>query len=144
VHDFNPGIHPYPHGPFGTAPLASGGNGAVGPGGGVTIHFGAGTARMTAADLGVRDFFNLPNALLRFQTPASVRATVSFDIRWLGPASGRSAVTSPPGSAGQLLTSPVTMTWSAANASGFRFTSHPSGTRSIFGQLGRVRNGTFA
>lgn len=99
---------------------------------------------MIAANLGARDFFNLPNALLRFLTPASVRATVSFDIHWLGPASGRSAVTSPPGSVGQLLNSPVTMNWSATNASGFRFTSHPSGTRSIFGQLGRVRNGKFA
>jgi hypothetical protein len=99
---------------------------------------------MTAANLGVRDFFNIPNALFRFQKPASVAATVSFDIRWLGPATGHSAVTSPPGSTGQLLNSPVTMSWSATNASGFRFTSHPSGTKSIFGQLGRVRNGIFA
>lgn len=99
---------------------------------------------MSAANLRVRDFFNIPNALFRFQTPVSVGAAVSFDIRWLGPATGRSAVTSPPGSAGQLLTSPVTMRWSAANASGFRFTSNPSGTKSIFGQLGRVRNGIYA
>ena len=138
MHDFDPGIHPYPHGLFWTVPLGSG------EGQGVTVNLGAGRARMTAANLQVRDFFNIPNALFRFQTPASVGATVSFDIRWLGPATGRSAVTSPPGSAGQLLTSPVTMNWSATNASGFRFTSHPSGTRSIFGQLGRVRNGIFA
>ena len=142
MHDFDPGIHPYPQGLFWTVPLPSGGG--HGEGQGVTVNMGAGTARMTAANLHVRDFFNIPNALFRFQTPASVRATVSFDIRWLGPATGRSAVTSPPGSAGQLLTSPVTMNWSATNASGFRFTSHPSGTRSIFGQLGRVRNGIFA
>ena len=37
----------------------------------------------------------------------------------------------------------ATMTWSARNASGFRFTSNPSGTHSAFGQLGRVRNGIF-
>jgi len=139
VHDFDPGIHPYPHGLFWTLPLPTGRDG-----GGVTVHLGAGTARMTAADLRVRDFFNIPNALFRFQQPASAGAVVSFDIRWLGPATGRSPVTSPPGSAGQLLTSPVTMSWSAANASGFRFTSSPSGTKSIFGQLGRVRNGMFA
>ena len=135
MHDFDPGIHPYPQGLFWTAPL---------PPGGVTVHLGAGTARMAAANLQVRDFFNLPNALFRFQTPASVAATVSFDIRWLGPATGRSAVTSPPGSAGQLLSSPVTMSWSATNASGFSFNSHPSGTTSFFGQLGRVQNGIFA
>ena len=142
MHDFDPGIRPYPHGLFWTVPLPSGGG--RGEGQGVTVNLGAGTARMTAANLGVRDFFNIPNALFRFQTPASVGATVSFDIRWLGPATGRSAVTSPPGSAGQLVTSPATMRWSAENALGFSFTSNPAGTTSAFGQLGRVRNGIFA
>ena len=99
---------------------------------------------MKAENLHVRDFFNIPNALFRFQKPPSVRATVSFDIRWLGPATGRSPVTSPPGSSGQLLMSPVTMRWSAKNALGFRFKSNRSGTTSFFGQLGRVRNGIFS
>jgi hypothetical protein len=40
--------------------------------------------------------------------------------------------------------SPVTMTWSAKNATGFRFRSDPSGTTSFFGQLGRVRSGIFS
>ena len=103
-----------------------------------------GKARMTARHLRVRDFFNIPNALFRFQSPASVRATVSFDIRWLGPATGRSAVTSPPGSSGRLFMSPVTGRWSATNANGFRFRSDPSGTTSVFGQLGHVRSGIFS
>ena len=98
---------------------------------------------MKAENLYVRDFFNIPNALLRFQDPASVGATVSFDIRWLGPATDLSAVTDPPGSSGQVFMSPATMTWSAKNASGFRFRSSRSGTTSFFGQLGRVRNGIF-
>ena len=108
------------------------------------VDLDAGKARMTAEDLRVRDFFTIPNALFRFQSPASVRATVSFDIRWLGPATSPSAVTSPPGSSGQLFMSPATMRWSAKNAQGFRFKSNPSGTTSVFGQLGRVRNGIFA
>lgn len=99
---------------------------------------------MTAENLGVRDFFNIPNALFRAQKPASVGATVSFDIRWMGPATGGSAVTSPPGSTGRVFMSPATMTWSAKNAMGFSFESHPSGTTSFFGQLGQVRNGIFA
>jgi hypothetical protein len=99
---------------------------------------------MTAEDLRVRDFFNLPNALLHTQNPVSVGATVSFNIRWLGPATSPSPVTSPAGSSGQLLMSPVTMRWSAKNAKGFRFRSDPSGTTSFFGQLGRVRNGIFS
>jgi hypothetical protein len=111
---------------------------------GVTVDLDNAKARMRAKNLHVRDFFNIPNALLRFLSPASVRATVSFDIRWRGPVTGRSAVTGPPGSSGQLLMNTATMKWSAENAQGFRFKSDPSGTTSAFAQLGRVRNGIFA
>jgi hypothetical protein len=99
---------------------------------------------MTAEKLRVRDFTKLPNALFHTQHPVSVGATVSFDLRWLGPASGPSQVTSPAGSSGQLVMSPVTGRWSAKNATGFRFRSDPSGTTSFFGQLGHVRNGIFS
>ena len=99
---------------------------------------------MRADDLRVRDFFNITNALFHTQHPVSVGATVSFDFRWLGPPTARGPITSPPGSSGQLLMSTATMKWSAENAQGFRFRSHPSGTTSIFGQLGRVRNGIFS
>ena len=110
----------------------------------VRVDLHDGKARMTAGNLRDRDFFNIPNALFRFQDPVSVGATVSFDIRWLGPATDPAPVTSPPGSSGQLVTSPVTMTWSAKNATGFRFRSNPSGTTSVFGQLGFVKNGIFS
>jgi hypothetical protein len=103
-----------------------------------------GQARMRADNLRVRDFFNIPNALFRTHHPGSVGATVSFDIRWMGPATSPAPVTSPAGSSGQLVMSPVTMTWSATNATGFRFRSSPSGTTSFFGQLGHVRNGIFS
>jgi hypothetical protein len=99
---------------------------------------------MMAANVHVRDFFNIPNALLHFQKPVSVGATVSFDIRWMGPATHPSAVTIPPGSTGRVFKSPVTMKWSATSASGFSFKSNPSATTSHFGQLGHVRNGIFA
>jgi hypothetical protein len=143
VHDFDPGIHPYPGGLFWTVPLGSRREDDEGQSG-VTVDLDDGRARMRATNLHVSDFFNIPNALFRFQNPVSVGATVSFDIRWLGPATSRSAVTSPPGSSGQLFMSPVTMRWSAANGSGFRFRSSASGTTSFFGQLGKVRNGIFS
>ena len=111
---------------------------------GVSVDLGDGKARMRAQNLGVMDFFNLPNALFHVQSPASVRATVSFDVRWRGPVTGSSAVTSPPGSSGQLLMNTATMKWSAENAQGFSFKSDPSGTTSAFAQLGRVRNGIFS
>ena len=141
MHDFDPGIDPYPGGLFWTVPLQSDrqdeGRGSV------RVDLDDGKARMTA-NLHVRDFFTIPNALFRVQKPASVPATVSFDIHWLGPATGPTAVTSPAGSSGRLLMSPVTMRWSAQNALGFSFKSNPAGTTSFFGQLGRVRNGIFS
>lgn len=111
---------------------------------GVQVDLEHGKARMTAANLHVRDFFNIPNALLHLQAPVSDPATVSFDIRWMGPATDRTQVTKPQGSSGQVFMSPVTMKWSATNGSGFSFRSNPSPTRSFFGQLGHVRNGVFA
>jgi hypothetical protein len=110
----------------------------------VRVDLHDGKARLKAEDLRVRDFFNIPNALFHTQSPVSVGATVSFDFRWLGPATAPSAITSPAGSSGQLFMSPVTGRWSAKNAMGFRFRSHPTGTTSIFGQLGHVRNGIFS
>jgi len=141
VHDFDPGIHPYPGGLFWTVPLRSGREDEGR--GGVRVDLDDGKARMTAANVHVRDFFNIPNALFHFNEPVSEAAIVSFDIRWMGPATHPSAVTSPPGSTGRLFTSPVTMKWSATSASGFSYKSNPSGTTSFFGQLGHVRNGIF-
>ena len=125
---------------FWTVPLRSGDEGQDG----VEVDLDEGKARMQAANVHVRDFFNIPNALFHLQTPVSVGATVSFDIRWMGPATHPSAVTKPRGSTGRLFRSPVTMKWSASSASGFSFKSNPSGTTSFFGQLGHVRNGIFA
>ena len=142
MHDFDPGIDPYPGGLFWTVPLGAGREGEGQ--GGVAVDLEDGTARMRAKNLHVAEFFTIPNALFRFQKPASVSATVSFDIRWRGPVTSRSAVTSPPGSSGQLLMNTATMKWSAQNAQGFSFKSDPSHTTSAFAQLGRVRNGIFS
>jgi hypothetical protein len=47
------------------------------------------------------------------------------------------------GFAGEFFLSQATMTWSAANSDGFQFVSDPSGTTSVFAQLGHMRNGVF-
>ena len=109
----------------------------------VKVNFGAGRAQMTATDLPVEDFFTIPNALLRFLDPVSEPATCSFDISWSGPVTDRSPVSGPKGSVGQLVMCQATMQWSATTASGFRFESDPTGTKSVFAQLGTVRNGRF-
>ena len=132
VHDFDTGIHPYPSGLFWTSPIAAQ----------QQVNLGIGTARMQVDNLALQDFFSIPNALFRFQAPAA--ATCSFDIHWTGPVASRGRVTSPAGSAGELVMTQATMTWSASNELGFRFVSNPSPTTSVFAQLGKVRNGVFA
>jgi hypothetical protein len=132
VHDFDPGINPYPDGLFWTVATP-----AVG-----RVELGTGRAHMSAANVALEDYFDIPNALFRFEVPPSVPATCSFDINWTGPVSSRGPVTTP-GSEGQLVMTAATMTWSASNALGFSFVSNPSGTTSVFAQLGHVRNGVF-
>ena len=98
---------------------------------------------MTASDLALKDYFDIPNALFRFEDPVSEGATCGFDISWRGPVTDRSPVSAPAGSSGELVMCQATMQWSAHSASGFRFVSDPDGTKSVFAQLGRVSNGVF-
>jgi hypothetical protein len=134
VSDFDPGINPYPDGLFWTVPFVDG----------VDVQMGAGKASMKATNLALSDFFNIPNALFRFQTPVSTPAVCSFDIQWSGPVTDRSNVDDPAvGFAGEFLLNQATMTWSAVRDDGFRFVSDPSPTTSAFAQLGQMRNGVF-
>lgn len=133
VHDFDPGINPYPRGLFWTVPILPQEH----------VNLGTGTGRMQVDNLALKDFFDIPNALFRFQDPVSADAVCSFDIRWTGPVSSRGGV-STPGSAGELVMTSATMSWSARNSLGFAFESNPSGTTSAFAQLGKIRNGVFA
>ena len=108
----------------------------------VTVQVGAGKAEMSVDNLSVDDYFNIPNGLLHFQDP--IAATVSFDIQWSGPVTDRSQVNDPSvGFAGQFVLSQATMQWSASRADGSSFVSNPSGTTSVFAQLGQMRNGSF-
>jgi hypothetical protein len=136
VHDFDPGIDPYPEGLFWTSRLEA-------PDA-VTVNFGAGKAHMTATDLPVSDYFNIPNALFRFENPVSSAATCSFEIMWSPPVTDRSPVSAPNGSSGQLVMCGATMNWSASNDLGFSFETDSGPTTSVFAQLGKVTNGKFA
>ena len=97
---------------------------------------------MMATDLAVEDYFDIPNALFRFEDPVSEPASCSFDISWSAPVTDRSPVDAPSGSSGELVMCQATMQWSARNASGFHFETDPNGvTTSVFAQLGKVSNG---
>jgi hypothetical protein len=98
---------------------------------------------MSMSGLVLQDYFNIPNALFRFQNPVSVGASCSFDVDWSGPITDRVPVITP-GSSGELLVNQATMTWSATNDQGFSFVSDPSPTNSAFAEIGTVKNGVFA
>lgn len=99
---------------------------------------------MSMSGLVLQDYFNIPNALFRFQSPVSAGASCSFDVAWSGPVADRVPVSSPEGSSGELLMNQATMTWSASNDLGFSFISEPSPTTSAFAEIGTVKNGVFA
>lgn len=110
----------------------------------VSVQFGKGQARMAVNDLSITDYFDIPNALFRFEDPVSEPAICSFDIRWSGPITDDSHVdSSDEDYAGRFLLNQATMTWSAKNAGGFSFVSDPTPTTSAFAQLGHMRNGIF-
>ena len=137
MHDFDPGIRSYPSGLFWTLPLERHDDDD-----GLTVDLDDGSARMAATNVRVHDFFNIPNALFRLQNPVSSDAMCSYRIRWSGPVTSSSPVTTP-GSSGTVIANQATLTWSGRNALGFSFKSNPSGTTSKFAQLGRVENGVY-
>ena len=114
------------------------------PASSVSVQFGAGRARFAMSDMAMPDFFNIPNALFRFQDPVSQPSVVSFDIRFSGPITERTKVSDPEvGFEADLLLNQATMTWTARTPDGWSFVSDPSPTTSAFSTLGRERNGVF-
>ena len=90
------------------------------------------------------DYFDIPNAIFRFEEPVSVASTVTFDVRFSGPVAKRTTVRDPDvGFAGRYVLNQATMTWSATSDDGFSFVSDPSPTTSAFSMVGHERNGRF-
>lgn len=99
---------------------------------------------MSVEDLAMPDYFNIPNALFRFQSPVSTPAEVAFDLEWRGPITERRSVSDATnGFEGEFLANHATMGWSAHSAD-FSFASDPARTStSVQALLGSERNGRF-
>jgi hypothetical protein len=139
VHDFDPGIHPYPEGLFWTVAARSDA---------VEADLEDGTASLELENQSVRDFFNIPNGLFHNNHPGkpeSMAASVSFDLDWIGPVSRRfSLVNTTHHFRGRFAVNKARMEWSAHRQDGFKFESDPAGTSwSTFSEIGRVQNGVF-
>jgi len=72
IHDFNPGIDPFPDGLFWTIRI---------PDDAVASNLGRGTGSYRLSGLHLEDYGSLPNAL---SDGPSVPATVTFDVEWSG------------------------------------------------------------
>jgi hypothetical protein len=146
IHEFDPGIHPYPSGLFWTVPLDSSS---------VRADLGHGMASYHVTDLALRDFGTLANAF--FNAP-STPATVSFDLQWQmltvtnrKQTKVRDVAQGYAGDFWEVASSPqghealgaVTLKWSGT-ASDFRFVSNSAASsESYFAALGHERNGVF-
>jgi hypothetical protein len=133
VHDFDPGIVPYPNGLFWTVPISRSS---------VQVNLGAGRASYRVSNLVLRDYDNLIDAI--FVPSASYAyATVSFDVEWSGVGT-RLQVNEPSLSVEvALVENSATMTWTATTG-GVTFVSGAASTStSVFALIGRERNGVF-
>jgi hypothetical protein len=149
THDFDPGFGPPVNAQgdrfFWTAAI---------PDRDVKVNFAAGKAEMHVRDLLLEDYFNLPNAAADGGPPGpglgEVDATVSFDVVWDRPVTRRVNVRDTANDfAGTFVENQASMTWSASNELGFRFTANPGDfSTSVpeagpFAELGLERNGIF-
>lgn len=137
---------------------------AVIPDSDVQVDPGAGKAEMHVRNLDVLDyaangFASIVSIGPQWQT-AYVPATVSFDVVWNGPVTGRVNIQDTANDfAGEFNENQATVTWSARSSSGFSFTSSPgnfstslpevpgvngvTAPLNFFAQVGHERNGIF-
>jgi hypothetical protein len=129
VHDFNPGIAR--SGLFWTIRI---------PDESVAIDLEDATASMKLSGVELRDFFNIPNSLMRGK---SIDADVSFHIRWSGVKKRVHLHDKQNTFDAHVIEDTATMEWSAEER-GFKFVSDPANTSTtVFAEIGRERNGVF-
>jgi hypothetical protein len=129
IHDFNPGVHPFPRGLFWTMPI---------PPGSVRVDLDARTASLDLSHAKIDDYGDVFNALTTDKEIAS--ATIDVELRWsggTGPTSIRDATNL---FRGEYVTGSADLKWSAQEP-GFEFVSDVG--HAEFGRIGHERNGVF-
>ena len=107
------------------------------------LNPGNGRASLTANNVAVTDFFNIPNSHLHGALVPPPPATVSFTAHWGG--TGKNVKLRDPvnGFAGDFVQNTASIVWSASSA-GLLYKSGPEETSvSVFGEVGHERNGVF-
>lgn len=98
---------------------------------------------MSAANVAVSDFFNIPNSLLHGAIAPPAPAIASFTVHW-GGAGNRVKLRDPVnGFAGEFVENSASIIWSASSA-GLSYQSGGEDTSvSVFAEVGIERNGVF-
>jgi hypothetical protein len=133
IHDFDPGIKPFPGGLFWTVAIPE-------PKAGVDVT--AGTAFFQLKNFLIRDYRDVPNAL---SNGSFARSKVSFRVDWGGAGAPMTLADATNDWGGEFRLSSATIEWSAVNLeTGFRFKSAPaSSSTTVFAMVGDERNGAF-
>lgn len=129
IHDFNPGVHPFPTGLFWTMPI---------PPGSVQVDLDAKTASLDLSHTKIDDYGTVVNALTTDKEIAS--ATIDVELTWsggTGPAVIRDTTNH---FTGKYVTGSADLKWSAQEP-GFEFVSDVG--HAEFARIGRERNGVF-
>jgi len=129
IHDFNPGIAK--SGLFWTIRI---------PDERVEVDLDDATASMSLSGVELRDFFNLPNALMHGK---SIHGDASFHVRWHGVTSHVHLHDDVNHFDARVIEDSATIQWSAREKD-FLFVSDPEETSTtVFAAIGQERNGIF-
>ena len=129
IHDFNPGVHPFPTGLFWTMPI---------PPGSVRVDLDGKTASLDLSHTKIDDYGNVVRALTTDIEIAS--ATIDVELHWEG-GTGPTAIRDVTNQfSGEYVTGSATLKWSAKEP-GFAFASDEG--HAEFARIGSERNGQF-
>jgi len=130
IHDFNPGIDPFPGGLFwlldADQPIS------------VASNLGLGTASYKATNVALEDYHDITNAL---NNGASVPAWTTFDVEWSGISKRGTFSSTAQRFALEFVQTGASMTWSASTSA---TSLHSTGVTHInFAEVAHEQNGVF-
>jgi hypothetical protein len=140
LHDFNPGINPFPNGLVWIVTLSPSN---------LQVDLDAGTAQLRVQNLAIEDYTTLTNALTSDPPPIpEIEATVSFDVHWSGVITRAHRNNPTEGFGGSFTETSATIQWEARQTEDpfFTFvTDQPkvSPQTTVFAEIGHEVNGIF-
>jgi len=140
IHDFNPGVNPFPDGLFWTVAV---------PRNSLTVNLAAGTGRLTSDYLPLDDYTNFVNSVTSDPPPIpEIDSRASYDVRWGGVITRVHRNNPAQGFSGDFVETNATITFAARQVVSpyFGYVADPpsvSPQKVVFAELGHEVNGVF-